>query len=559
MVVTGGGAGIGAAIAEELGRNGAYVVTMDPMVTLDGAARLESPEQTTAQRIVDAGGAARAADTSVTDAAGVEALFKELVAEFGALDAVVNTAGITRRTDISGGAEEDWAFVLSVHLEGYLNVLGAALPIMVDAGHGRILGVTSGSGWRAANTGAYGCAKRGVAALTWQIGRALPPGVTVNALSPIAATRMVPGAGAGRPANSASAAPGSTAGLSFATFPPPENLGPVGAYLASDEFSWCTGQIVFSSGSEAAVITRPRLLEVVRTQGTASLAHAFDTAVPGAFAVAEAAQASNGGSNPRFGSIFDESSAATPTDGSCVVVTEDAEWGAVIADALSRRGANCVGVGAWQAADGPRVDVPSGFAASSESLARVARDAGPIDAVVVALAGGRSAGRGSATAGWLQVLADHDGVAEGIRADAGWVRAVSDYAASAERPVRVVTITEAASSGGRTRAQAAAQLARAAELGTSGRVAAFAIGVETAEVSEHRSTAELAAHLVSNAEAQALSGAELVTASGWVGLRSHPSPGGSITFGGPAVPDWFDGALRQMVGIDEEGEPWRPR
>ena len=547
VVVSGGGAGIGAAIAEELGRNGVYVVTMDPMVTLDGAARLESSEQTTAQRIVAAGGAARAADISVTDAAGVEALFKELVADFGALDAVVNTAGITRRTDIANGAEEDWAFVLSVHLEGYLNVLSAALPIMVDAGHGRILGVTSGSGWRAANTGAYGCAKRGVAALTWQIGRALPSGVTVNALSPIAATRMVPGAGAGRPPNSASAAPGSTGGLSFGTFPPPDDLGPVGAYLASDEFSWCMGEIVFSGGSEAAFVSRPRLLEVVRTQEVVSLAHVFDAAIPGAFAVAEAAQASNGGSNPRFGPIFAESAGPAPIHGLCVVVTDDDEWGSVIAGALGRRGASCSGIGAWHVANGPRRNLPIGFTASSECLAQVAADVGPIEAVIVALAGGRSRGGASSNADWQQVLADHDGVAEGICTDAGWVRAVSDYAASVERSVRVVTITEAASSGGRSRAQAAAQLARAAAVGTSGRLAAFAIGVETAEEAERRSTAELAAHLVANPDGADLSGAELVAASGWVGLRSHPAPAGSITYGGPSVPDWFDGALRQVV------------
>ena len=51
VVVTGGAAGIGAGIAEELGRAGAFVVTMDPMVTVDGSSRLETSEQTTAARI----------------------------------------------------------------------------------------------------------------------------------------------------------------------------------------------------------------------------------------------------------------------------------------------------------------------------------------------------------------------------------------------------------------------------------------------------------------------------------------------------------------------------
>ena len=68
VVVTGGGNGIGAAIAEELGRQGAFVVTLDPMVTLDGSDRSSSSEPTTADRIVAAGGAARAVNISVTDA-----------------------------------------------------------------------------------------------------------------------------------------------------------------------------------------------------------------------------------------------------------------------------------------------------------------------------------------------------------------------------------------------------------------------------------------------------------------------------------------------------------
>ncbi len=187
--MTGGGAGIGAAIAEAVGRTGAYVVTVDPGVTVDGLAQDEAPAETTADRIVAAGGAARASNASVTDAAAIDALFTGLVDEFGGLDAVINVAGISRPTGYAEGDEPAWASVLSVHLDGYLNVLRSALPIMAAAGRGRILGVTSGSGWRPANAGAYSCAKRAVAALTWQLGRVAPAGVTVNALSPIAATR----------------------------------------------------------------------------------------------------------------------------------------------------------------------------------------------------------------------------------------------------------------------------------------------------------------------------------------------------------------------------------
>ena len=138
-VVTGGAGGIGASIAESLGREGWYVVTLDPLVTLDGTEQLAELEDSTVARIVAAGGSARASNASVTDAVAVRVLFEELVSERGGLDAVVNVAGITRQSYFARGTEEDWVVLLNVHLGGWLNVLEAALPLMAEAGHGRIL------------------------------------------------------------------------------------------------------------------------------------------------------------------------------------------------------------------------------------------------------------------------------------------------------------------------------------------------------------------------------------------------------------------------------------
>jgi NAD(P)-dependent dehydrogenase (short-subunit alcohol dehydrogenase family) len=543
VVVTGGAAGIGAAIAEELGRIGAFVVTLDPVVSVDGSSALESSERTTAEKIVDAGGAARASNTSVTDQEAVPALFAELVEEFGSLDAVVNVAGISRRTDFASGTEEDWSAVLDVHLEGYLNVLNAALPIMAKAGHGQILGVTSGSGWRPANVGAYGCAKRAVAALTWQIGRTTPPGVTVNALSPIAATRMVAGGLAARPpSGAAGGSTTDTGGLNLGSMPPPENLGPIGAYLASEEFaSWCEGQVIFSGGSELAWLAPPRLLEVARSADVTSLSHALETVMPVAFATAEAAQATNGGSNPRFGPVFEEPSAVSAgvsdQGRSCVLVTDDDAWASALDGALTSQGVKTV-----------RVAEPAqGFAAAADQLSRAVDENGPIDAVVVALRGTDGGGGVTTAGGWRQVLDEHAGIAENVRTDAAWVRAVSDCSAQAERPVRVVTITNATSFGGRSRSQSAAQLARAAHMASADKIDAFAISVETAAEAGRQSLAALAAYLVSSPDSAALSGAELVVASDWFGLRSHPTPAATISYGGPAVPDWVDGTLRTIV------------
>jgi NAD(P)-dependent dehydrogenase (short-subunit alcohol dehydrogenase family) len=544
-VVTGGGGGIGAAVAEELGRQGWFVVTVDPLVTLDGSERLPEAEETTAGRIVAAGGSARASSASVTDGPAVRQLFQQLVDEQGGLDAVVNVAGITRQTYFGRGTEEDWLAVLAVHLEGYLNILGAALPLMAEAGHGRIVGVTSGSGWRPADAGAYSCAKRAVASLTWQLGSQAPPGVTVNAISPIAATRMV--AAAAERARRAGLT-GSGGGLSlFDSMPGPEDLAPLVAHLVGDGFGWCSGRVLFAGGPEVAVIDEPRLLEVVRSEGAASIDRVLEAVLPSAFATAEAHQASDGAGNPRFGSIFDEPAATGPASSevkaevrsevrSCAVVSDRPHLAASVSAALEARSVTC-----------HRLDVAHRFAEAADALSAAVDGAGPIDAIVVAAAGDPPDTTPSAVA-WERTLADHGGIVEGIHTDAGWARAAADYAAGAGRPVRLVTLSDATSAGGRSRAQASAQFARIAGSSTQGRVTAFAVSIEATEEAAGRPVGALVGHLLTQPEATALAGAELAVGDGWIGLRSHPRPVGSITYGGPAVPDWLDTTLAEIAG-----------
>jgi len=534
-VVTGGGGGIGAAVAEELGRGGWFVVTLDPLVTLDGSERLPEPEETTAGRIVAAGGSARTSSVSVTDGKAVRGLFRELVDEHGGLDAVVNVAGITRHNSFAEGTEEDWLALLAVHLGGYLNVLGAALPLMAAAGHGRVLGVTSGSGWRPADAGAYSCAKRAVAALTWQLGRQAPPGVTVNAMSPIAATRMV-AAAVERARQAGGASRGG--GMSLRSMPGPEDLGPLGAYLVGDGFGWCSGRVLFAGGSEMAVVDEPRLLEVVRSDDVVSLARVLEAVIPRAFATAETSQASGGGGNPRFGPIFDEpapAQLASTQVRSCAVVTDRPLLAASVTAALEARSVTC-----------HRVEIAHGFGDAAHALRAVVEAVAPIDAIVVAPAGRQPTA--TSTDAWERVLAEHSGIVEHIHTDAAWARAAADYAAGAARPVRLVTLTDATTTGGRSRAQASAQLARAGADSTEGRITAFAASIEASEEPARQPVGELVAHLLSHPEATALAGAELVIGAGWLGLRSHPRPIGSITYGGPAVPDWLDATLRDVVG-----------
>ena len=524
-VVTGGGGGIGAAIAMALGARGDIVVTVDPLLSLDGASALPEPEQTTADRIVAAGGTARASTASVTDPEALRSLLDSLVHEFGGLDVVVNAAGITRATSFASGDDADWRAVLDVHLEGYRNVLCAALPHMSDAGSGHILGVTSGSGWRRADAGAYGMAKRAVAALTWELGRHAPPGVVINAISPIAVTRMVTAA-LDRTRSAGTAAP-STGGLSLGALPAPEAIGPLGAHLVAPAFAACRGSVLFTAGSEVAVIEPPRLLEVLRSDDADErLLAAFQESglVP-----AEREQASGGGSNARFATLPDEVVDPHAEGTRVVVVADRSQVAGPILDELTRRGLDCAVLDA--------ATVPADTAAASSALAEVADHLG---AVIVALGGPDPS---SASTSWDRILDEHGALAEHLARDAAWVRAVAEHAGTG-RPIRLLLVADTRTAGGRSRAQALAQLARASVRSTGGQVSMLAVGVDA---SDPAPVGSVLAHLARAADPE-LAGAELAVGAGWFGMRSHPRVAGSVTLHGTEVPDWFDSVVAELVG-----------
>jgi len=300
--------------------------------------------------------------------------------------------------------------------------------------------------------------------------------------------------------------------------PAPEHLGPLGVHLVDATFTSCQGRVLFVGGSEVAVIDEPRLIEVVRSDDVPSLPHLLEAATTIALAPAEAHQVSGGGSNARFGSTFDKAPAAalpSPAVRSCAVVADRPEVAAAVNAGLKEWGVTCH---------------------STEHPASLA-DLDGLDAVVVALSGRSPAS--DATSAWERILSEHDGIVDHIHADAQWARAVAELATSRDQPIRLVTITEATTAGGRSRAQGSAQLARAGRKATGDRVLSFAISAESEDI-----PAELASYLACSPDP----GAELVWGAGWFGLRSHPRPIGSISFGGPSVPAWFDDTLREVVG-----------
>jgi NAD(P)-dependent dehydrogenase (short-subunit alcohol dehydrogenase family) len=628
-VVTGGGGGIGTAAALELARRGVAVVAMDPGVGVRGEPLGEPTAEQTAKLIEAAGGTARASTASVTDREAMRSLFGEVVREFGSLDIVVNTAGILRTSGLLQASEDDWQAVLAVHLGGYLNVLAEALPLMTAAGYGRIVGVTSGAGLaRTSPDGpAYGCAKRAVAAVTWQLAGLLPAGITVNALSPIAATRMVLGALLGP-------GPGPAHGdLDLSDMPSSQDMGPAAAYLAGEETGWCCGQVIFSCGPELSLISPPRLIEGVDAVRPAEFAAALGALVPEVLGPAEARQRTTGGANPRAGDVYGQAaagltgaSAAHPAGsrGNCVIISDNDAVAGTLAKAVRQAGLTVTAIGpapsagppgplpgsigpapsagppgplpgsigpapsagppgplpgsiggapsagqpaaplaarfAPQPPEGqPAGPLPVGFAAAAATLARAAQAAGGIDAVVIALGHMTGPAAGEPTS-WQRLLAGHDATTGYVLAHAGWLQAAAGHAARAGRPVRVVHLADATSAAGGTAAQAVAQLARSANEARGGApIDVFSVSVQTAAPAGREPVAQLVARLVSSDDATALRGAELVAGTGWIGVRSHPAPVVTVSFGKNAVPPWVSDCLREAIRYGAPAPPPQDR
>jgi hypothetical protein len=112
----------------------------------------------------------------------------------------------------------------------------------------------------------------------------------------------------------------------------------------------------------------------------------------------------------------------------------------------------------------------------------------------------------------------------------------------------VVLVTSARSPGQRSAAQAVTQMARSAnDTPSDPAVDVFAVAMESAAPADNDALAHLVARLVAADDTVALRGAELVVQQEWVGIRSHPGPIATVSFGGPTVPEWVPEALRHAL------------
>ena len=248
-IVTGAGRGIGREHALSLARHGAKVVVNDLGGERDGTGIDVSPAQQVVDEIVAGGGEAIANGDNVADWDGAKRMVDMAIETFGGLDAVVNNAGILRDRMLANMTEQEWDAVINVHLKGTFAPARHAAAYWREqskAGHavaGRIVNTSSVSGiYGNVGQSNYGAAKAGIAAFTqitsMELGRY---GVTVNAVAPVALTRMTEDLGPAPETDEEREARS------------PKWIAPIVTWLVSDEAADVTGRVFEASGQFLAV------------------------------------------------------------------------------------------------------------------------------------------------------------------------------------------------------------------------------------------------------------------------------------------------------------------
>lgn len=236
IVVTGGGNGIGRAIALRFALEGAAIAIPD--INLEAGLK-------TVELVEAAGRKAVAIETDVSDSGQVQAAIKKILEEFGGIDVVVNNAGINIRKPPNEYTDEDWHRVISVNLHGVWYFCRYVLDHFLKCGHGVIVNIASIGAFQAAHDRApYMASKGAVVSLTQALANDLADkNIRVNAVAP--------GNTASNMAN-----PQSNSDLDAMTrflvpmkrWAAPREIADAVAFLASDEASFITGHTLCVDG-----------------------------------------------------------------------------------------------------------------------------------------------------------------------------------------------------------------------------------------------------------------------------------------------------------------------
>jgi 3-oxoacyl-[acyl-carrier protein] reductase len=231
-LVTGASGGIGAAVARALGEAGHLVVV--------GYAGRADAAAETVDAITESGGTAQAVQIDVTDSASIDAAFEQVESTLGAVEILVNAAGVTRDKLLVQLSEDDWAYTLDTDLTGPFRTTKRAVRPMIRARYGRIVNISSIVGATGSPGQAnYAAAKSGLVGLSRSLAREVASrNITVNVVEPgPIATPMLDALPEERRNLLASATAVGRLGR-------PEEVAAVVGFLVSDEASYVTGAVV---------------------------------------------------------------------------------------------------------------------------------------------------------------------------------------------------------------------------------------------------------------------------------------------------------------------------
>ena len=256
-IVTGGGRGIGRAIALALAREGARVVVCDIGASLQGAGADAGPADSVVAEIKRLGGAAIASTLSITEPKNGDAIVKAALDAFGRVDILVNNAGILRDVIFHKMSWSDWSDVLAVHLNGSFNMSHACAIHFREQNSGAYVHMTSTSGL-VGNFGQanYMAAKLGIMGLSRAIALDMARfKVRSNCIAPFAWTRMIDSI----PAQTEE----EKRRVERFQQMTPEKIAPLVVYLASDRAEGISGQIFAVRNNEVFLFNQPRPIRAI--------------------------------------------------------------------------------------------------------------------------------------------------------------------------------------------------------------------------------------------------------------------------------------------------------
>jgi 2-hydroxycyclohexanecarboxyl-CoA dehydrogenase len=237
-IVTGGASGIGRATALRLARDGADVAILD--VDVANAERV-------AREIVAVGRRALAVEADVSSVASVTAATERVRGELGRVRVLVNGAGIASFVPLLQMTEAEWDRLVAVHLKGTFNCTRAVLPDMIAARWGRVVSIASVAGLNGGGPGLahYAAAKAGIIGFTKAVALEMAGfGITLNAIAPgLIDTPLLDRSGMPREVRERIVQQ-----MPVGRIGAPDDIAAACAYLASEDASFVTGQVLSPNG-----------------------------------------------------------------------------------------------------------------------------------------------------------------------------------------------------------------------------------------------------------------------------------------------------------------------